>query len=70
MLKAERFHKLLVAARDVVRVAVRIKSLKVARNTPVLLLNSFPVLCVLLGDEWGYCLTDSADPSGVRFEYS
>lgn len=65
MLEAKRFHELLIAARDVVRVAVGIQALKVGGDVLVAIFNRLPVFRILLGDPWWYCLANSADPCQV-----
>jgi hypothetical protein len=60
MLKAQRLHELLVAARDVVCIAIRIESLEVGTYALVLVFDDLPVLCIALVDEGRDWLADSA----------
>lgn len=66
MLETERFHELLISAGDIVRVSVGIEFLKIGSNALVSILDSLPVLSILLSDPGWQCLANSPDPSQVR----
>jgi hypothetical protein len=59
-LEAQRFHELLIAARDVVRIAVRVESLEVGTYALVLVFDDLPVLRIALVDEGRDWLADGA----------